>query len=285
MDRFSGLFAASVTPVRHDLRCDFDALAEHCKDLLARSCQGVVLFGSTGEGPSFTLRERKEALEQVIRLGVDPAKIIVGTTFAALEDAIELANYSVLMGTLAILSAPPFYYKKVPSEGIISFYREMLKRTKAQVILYHIPQYSNAPLSFSIVERLYKEFPEAIVGMKESEGNLEFTKELLQKLPNLHLFIGNELQIFEAHALGAKGAISGLANCFPEKIASQFQKSDNSIAALRALLADFPIFPAIKNIVAQQKGARFELMRPPVMALSESEAKKLQSALERWKLS
>lgn len=281
MSQFTGVFAASVTPLRQDYCCDTEALAAHCQDLLTRGCSGVVLFGTTGEGPSFSLRERKEALKKVIELGVDPQKIIVGATFSALDDVVELANFAMEQGTLAQLIAPPFFYKNVSDEGVYAFYKALVARTKAKIILYHIPQQSGVAISFSVTERLVHEFPESIVGLKESEANLPFTKELLARLPQLHLFVGSERMLFEAQQAGAKAAISGLANCFPEKVAALFQAADPFFDALKKVIAEFPIFPAIKCLVAQKKGASFLRMRPPVMALSENERTKLLQAVEK----
>ena len=48
--KFNGIYAASLTPLHADLTCDYDAYADHCKDLIAQGCSGVVLFGTTGEG-------------------------------------------------------------------------------------------------------------------------------------------------------------------------------------------------------------------------------------------
>jgi 4-hydroxy-tetrahydrodipicolinate synthase len=282
MNTLSGLFAASVTPMRHNFRCDFEALADHCKDLLVRGCDGVVLFGTTGEGPSFSLSERKEALKKVIELGLDPAKIIVGASFAALDDVIKLSKFACDAGCLALLIAPPFFYKKVSDEGVIAFYRQIILKVKMPIILYHIPQHSGVAITLPVAEALYKEFPETIVGLKESEGNFSFAKELLAKLPGFSLFVGNEAHIREAMLLGAKGTICGLANIYPELILSLFDKNDKSIVELQHILKGYPIFPAIKCLVEKMKGAAFHQMRPPLMALSESDACMLELQILNW---
>jgi 4-hydroxy-tetrahydrodipicolinate synthase len=38
--------------------------------LIASGCGGVTIFGTTGEGPSFSMAERREALDQMIAHGV-----------------------------------------------------------------------------------------------------------------------------------------------------------------------------------------------------------------------
>ena len=70
--KLSGIYPAALTPMHENGNCNARALADHCKDLIDRGCSGVVLFGATGEGPSFSVEERKEALKTVIALGIDP---------------------------------------------------------------------------------------------------------------------------------------------------------------------------------------------------------------------
>src|SRR6202008_4947024 len=55
--KLKGVFAAGLTPLRPDLSIDQPALAAHCRWLLERGCHGVALFGSTGEGTSFSVGE------------------------------------------------------------------------------------------------------------------------------------------------------------------------------------------------------------------------------------
>ncbi len=58
-----------------DLSCDHEALSEHCSDLIKKGCQGIVLLGTTGEGPSFSIRESNQIVERWVSSGFDPQKI------------------------------------------------------------------------------------------------------------------------------------------------------------------------------------------------------------------
>lgn len=263
MDMLSGLYAASVTPLRKDFSCDIEALTLHCKDLLERGCQGVVLFGTTGEGPSFSLRERIDILRQIAS-SIDPQKIIVGASFSAIQDVVELSHVAESLNCLALLISPPFYYKGVTNEGIIAFYSELVRHIHLPIILYHIPQVTGVPIPIEVVTHLYRQYPDKVVGIKESEGNFAITQALC-KLPGFKVFVGNESQIEEAIRIGASGAISGLANIYPNLMTMNREE----IAKLKRTLSDYPIFPAIKALVAKEKGASFELMRPPLVALTK----------------
>lgn len=80
-----GVYAAVLTPMNEDFSCNCEALVNHCNDLINRGCKGIVLFGTTGEGPSFSVAERAQVITNVIRLGIDPQKIIIG--ISALQSA------------------------------------------------------------------------------------------------------------------------------------------------------------------------------------------------------
>ena len=75
----AGVFAAMLMPLKRDGAIDDAALCRLALWLLTNGCNGVVLFGTTGEFPSFTLEERNATLDRLIEGGVPPAKIIVGT--------------------------------------------------------------------------------------------------------------------------------------------------------------------------------------------------------------
>lgn len=68
-DLQEGVYAAVLTPMHSDFTCNHRKLASHCFELIQQGCTGVALFGTTGEGPSFSLSERVEALENLILIG------------------------------------------------------------------------------------------------------------------------------------------------------------------------------------------------------------------------
>jgi 4-hydroxy-tetrahydrodipicolinate synthase len=272
-----GIYVASLTPMHEDLSCNCEALAAHCNDLIHKGCKGVVLFGTTGEGPSLSVPERIQILQEIIRLGIDPQKIIVSISCCAIDDTVTLASVAIDQQCAAILICPPFFYKNVADEGVINFYTQVIRsinHPELKMLLYHIPQYSGVSISINALRTLKNSFPHTIVGIKESEGNLAFIKEILST-GDIELFVGNELLISEAIRLGAAGGISGIANAYPELICSLYEfgkdpkAPDHNTTAHSILesLKNYPLFPAIKNLVEKQKGKEWHTMRPPLVPL------------------
>ena len=167
--KFSGVFPAVLTPLNSDLTCNYEELFMHINDLLNAGCRGIVLFGTNGESTSFSVRERIEIIKNIIQRGVNPACIIVGSGCTSVDDTVCLTKASVELKCSSVLIHPPFFFKNVPDEGIINFYREVIKHVsepELKVFLYHIPQVTCVPISLNVIERLMKEFPETVIGIK-----------------------------------------------------------------------------------------------------------------------
>jgi|694.fasta_scaffold02776_12 4-hydroxy-tetrahydrodipicolinate synthase len=272
----NGIYAASLTPMHEDLSCNYEEFAAHCNDLMRRGCSGVLVFGTTGEGSSFAVDEREKALEKIIALGVNPQKIIPVINCCAIQDTIRLTRHAVSQRCPVVLIGPPFYYKKIDQAGILAFYKKVIqeaRHSELKILLYHIPQYSGISITIDLIKTLREEFPNTLMGIKESEGNMAFTKQVLTTFPGFKVFVGHELQITEAVQLGASGGISGLANAYPELICSLYQSgnSQHTLQNIIETLKGYPLFPAIKYLVEKQKGNAWHALRPPLLPLSHGD--------------
>jgi 4-hydroxy-tetrahydrodipicolinate synthase len=264
-----GIYAATLTPIDADFQCNADALADHCLELLSRGCKGVVLFGTTGEGCSFTTQEKKRVIQEVVSKGLESQKIIIASGSACLQDTIDLSKFALQHKCLASLIVPPSFFKHVTEEGILAFYREAIRPfPQLPVILYHIPQFSGVPLTLNIVKTLCREFPN-IIGLKESEGNLSFTKSILENVPDVQVFVGMERQIPEAVSYGASGAICGMANIWPEVICKAYETGDaTEVESLSEPLRTLPFIPYFKKLLAAEKGHHWQRVVPPLSPLT-----------------
>ena len=213
--RLHGIWSASLTPVRPDLSIDLPLLIEHCRWQLARGCHGIALFGTTGEGTSFGVGERKAALEAVIAAGIPAATLMVGSGCAAFTDTVELSKHAVKQGCPGVLTLPPFFFKGLGEEGLFRCFAELVERVgdaRLRVYLYNIPQLSAVKFPVKVIERLLKAFPTAIAGLKDSSGDWTSTKEYLDAFPGWGLFTGWDPHLREVVRLGGAGTISGMPN-------------------------------------------------------------------------
>jgi len=294
---FRGIWPALLTPLNADLSIDHAKLAAHCKSLIARGCPGVTPFGTTGEGPSFTTAERKEAIEQLITNGIPASQIMVSTSCAALPETLELKRHAVNAGVHGCLMLPPFFLKGVPDQGIIDSYRYVIDgmgdaRSKLKLYLYHIPQVSGVSLSHHVIATLKKMYPTTILGIKDSACSTAHSVGLAEAfMKDLTVYVGFEPDLPEMGRRGSTGAISGLANFMPRVVHRLVTQPDapttpaerERIIKLLGLLEGYSLMPALKGIMAMLSGDEAWLrVRAPLVALTPEQFQALGKTINAF---
>src|SRR3546814_10242644 len=90
---------------------------------------------------------------------------------------------------------PPFYYKNVSDDGLYAAYDQVIQRvgdSRLKIFFYHFPQMSGVPISHDLIERLLKAYPDTIVGIKDSSGNLDNMLEMCRRFPGFGVFAGSD---------------------------------------------------------------------------------------------
>ncbi|HEY3048109.1 MAG TPA: dihydrodipicolinate synthase family protein [Polaromonas sp.] len=291
---FRGIWPALLTPLNEDLSIDHSRFAEHCKSLIARGCPGVTPFGTTGEGPSFSVAERKEAIDQLIKNGIPASQIMVSTSCAALPETLELTRHAVNAGVHGCLMLPPFFLKGVSDQGIIDSYRYVIDgmgsdRPKLKLYLYHIPQVSGVSLSHHVIATLKKMYPTIILGIKDSACTTAHSVGLAEAfMKDLTVYVGFEPDLPEMGRRGSTGAISGLANFMPRVIhrlvtqpnAPTTPAERERIIKLLGLLEGYSLMPALKGIMAMLTSDKAWLrVRAPLVALTPEQFQALEKTI------
>lgn len=277
MNYFKGVYAAPPTPVKSPYCINTKELSTHCHWLLSQRINGIVLFGTTGEGPSFSLQQRKHALDECIDAGINPKNIILVITATSVEDSIDLITHAAQKKCLGVLVMPPYYFPNITDEGVINFYRTVLKNVDSTIpaLLYHYPKISGIPLNFNIITTLAHEFSQ-VVGLKDSEGNIELLKSVQQSLPKFEILIGNDHYIQEVLKLGEIGIISGIAGVFPEPYKNlDFEKINHILAKIK----EIPTIAALKYLLFCKFGNCWEELMPPLAHLTTIQKNSLKELL------
>lgn len=286
-----GLWCATLSPL--DVRGALDAarLASHAQRLFAAGVDGIAPFGTTGEGQSFSLAERRAGLEALLAAGIAPQRILAATGCAALPDAIELTRHAMSAGCAGALVLPPFFFKDVTDEGIYAAYAKLIDGVgdnRLRLYLYHIPQVSGVGLSVAMVSRLAAAYPAIVAGVKDSSGSFDNSRALVAALPQLSIFVGHEPHLPALRKLGGAGTICGIANLYPRLMRRLYDSSLDSnpgadlplIESLIAALMRFPIFGALKSLQAELTGEEsWRALRVPLLPLSTAEARALDQAV------
>ena len=286
-----GVWCATLTPLTADGAPDIARLVAHTKRMFAAGVNGIALFGTTGEGQSFTVAERRAALDEMLAAGIEPARIIAATGCAALPDTIELTRHATRSGCAGVLIVPPFFFKGVGDAGVFGSYAQVIDTVadpRLRLYLYHIPQASGVPIALDVIQRLVEAYPRTIAGVKDSDGNLAHTRSLLARFPGLAIFVGHEPHLPAALSAGAAGTICGIANLFPRLIRRLHDHAladghHDDLARVERFIAavgGYPLFAAFKAIQADLSGdAAWDALRLPLTALDSEERRRMLAAV------
>ena len=283
--RIKGVLSPVVTPFTRDLAPDADRFVRHCKWLLSHGCSGLAVFGTNSEANSLSVDERVMLLEALVEAGVPASKLMPGTGCSALSDSVVLTAHAVKLGCAGVLMLPPFYYKGVSDEGLFRNFSEVVQRVaddRLQLYLYHIPPVSSVPISLGLIERLLKAHPKSIAGIKDSSGDWNNTKAVLDAFAKsgFDVFAGSETFLLDNMRHGGVGCITATGNVNPaaiDKVYRNWQSADADklqagITATRMAVQKVPMIPALKAIVAKfSDDPEWSTVRPPLIENTQAQ--------------
>lgn len=281
-----GVYAAALTPLKEDLHVDHERLVGHCRWLLENGCDGLAVLGTTGEANSFSLAEKIGILETLSDAGIEGARLMPGTGCCSIPETVELTRRAVDLGAAGVLMLPPFYYKNVSDEGLFAAYSEVIERVgdaRLKVYLYHFPQMSAVPLSYDLIERLLKRYPDTIAGMKDSSGVFDNMAGAAVKFPGFGVFSGGDdflLPLLEKGGVGCITAVCNIACSLSAELYRVWQDDKGRAATLQKQLinvreaaSSYPYSAGLKSLMAHFSGdASWATVRPPLVALSAEQS-------------
>ena len=288
---FSGVLVPALTPFLADQRPNAETFVRHCKWLVQQGVHGLAIFGTTGEANSLSVEERMTLLDTLIENGIAVEQLLPGTGVCTLTDSVRLTQHATNHGCSGVLMLPPFYYKGVSDEGLFAFYSHVIDEvgdTRLRIYLYHIPPVSQVAISLNLIERLVKNYPTTVVGLKDSGGDWQYTLEILKNFPQLSVFPGSELFLLDGLRHGAAGCITATANVNPASIRLVFERRDETdadelqgkISQIRKAVQAYPMIPALKTIVADFYGeSEWRRVRPPLTQLTDQQQHELMNTL------
>jgi dihydrodipicolinate synthase/N-acetylneuraminate lyase len=266
MKGIEGVYVANVTPFRDDgsLAVDAGAYLDHVSWLAEMGVQGVVPFGTNGEGPSVTLGEKLQVLEMLFERGLR-TRIIPAVMQNNLPETLEMLRALEDYPATAVLVLPPYYFKPVEPEGMVRFYEPVLGATSHPVIVYHIPKYA-VPVPAEVVREL------PVWGVKDSGGEEGYAEAVLEG--GKGVLLGTEDDLWRRLGTGAPGVISALANFIPEEVIDVYRKHQEGDEAggkalseklqkARAMTKEYASPAVLKKLAQARHGAPMGTVRPP----------------------
>jgi 4-hydroxy-tetrahydrodipicolinate synthase len=290
----NAVLAAIATPVTPDYRPDMALLAARCRRLLGDGCDGIALFGTTGEGGEFAVADRQRALADLIAGGIAPSRLIVSAGALTLPDMTALAAHAATQGVAGVLLMPPTLYRSgIGEDGTYRFYATVIDRVARddlRLYLYHFPDICGVPITPRVIRRLSDRYGPIVAGVKDSGGDLAVTEDLLRRFSHLAIYTGTEVHVPAALASGGAGTICGLANVVAplmRRMSDGWTMDDRrrylpALRAVDAILSRGPFIPSLKAVIADQMGEpAWRRVVPPKMELPLADEQRLVADFRR----
>ena len=291
--RFGAVLTAMVTPFDDDGALNVDAAVKLAKWLTENGSDGLVLTGTTGEGPVLTDDEDVELWRAVVEAVTVP--VIAGTGTNDTRHTIELTKKAEQCGVDAALIVTP-YYNRPPQAGLEAHFRAVADSTKLPVLIYDIPIRTGRRVSRDTFVRLSD--VGNIVGVKDAALDVAGSAALRAAMPeSFEIYSGNDDQTLAlmaaARAVGVVSVASHWAGVHIAEMIAAAEKGDLGHAAdvNRRLLGswDFQTSDAAPNPIPTKTMMRVmghavgqcRLPMGPAPAGLEDEARRVLANLQR----
>ena len=281
-----GVYAASISIFNEDNSLNIAATVDHAESTIKSGLHGVFFFGSTGQSQLISTSEKKELIAKIASHKLKK-QFFLGTGCNSLKENIEIVKYATEYDFREFLIMPPAYYKGNTDEGVFKFYSLLIKAVpKIKIILYNFEKLSGYKFSPEFVTKLVKEYPDNIIGCKDSSYNLF---ENL-KLPNFLMFPGSEAKLLKGLELGCAGCISAVTNVthsLARKVFDDFEKKEtqsvnDKLIEVRETFDQYNLISALHSFLST-KDNKYKKVLPPLILLSQEKQQELVNKLNNIK--
>ena len=291
----AGIYAAAVTPLKADSTIDFESVPVLLRFLASRGCHGALLFGTTGEGPSFSPQEREAMLRsaRAFRHQLPGFRLLAGTGTPSLSETIALTKLAFDLDYDGVVVLPPYYFRNATDEGLLNWFSEVIRNAVPRdkyLLGYHFPGVAGIGFSLDLLARLKDGFPVQFAGIKDSSHNEAFAVEVGKRFgSDLAVFSGTDSHFQLALNNHAQGAITAPANLLSRglrEIWDLYQEGNDPgqaqalISEQRRVLEKYMPFPSsLKALMHELHALPQWAVKPPLEEMTES---CLQLALEEF---
>lgn len=213
-EKIKGLVAAPFTPMHPDGSLNLGAIRPYADHLAEQGIVGAFICGTTGEGFSMTVAERKAVAEAWVRASAGRLKVIVHVGHNCQADAAELAAHAQQCGAYAIASIAPNFYKPCCVEDLVGFFAPVAAAAPALPFYYYnMPSMSGVSLPVDKFLELGAEKIPTLQGVKFTHNNLmEMNQCLALGDGAFEILHGYDEILLCGLALGAKAAVGSTYN-------------------------------------------------------------------------
>lgn len=296
-----GLIAAPFTPLQADGMLNLNAVGDYARWLHRNGAVGAFICGTTGEGMSLTMDERRHLAERWVAVSPAGLRVIVHVGHNSLSDCCTLAAHAESIGADSIGCMSPFFFKPAGVAGLVDWCERVAAAApRLPFYYYHMPSMTGVSVKVSDFLGLAGMRIPNLAGIKFTFEDLEDYKRCLQ-LENgrFDVLFGRDELLLSGLALGARGAVGSTYNfaapLYQALIAAHDRGDQQEAAELQALAVrminafiqcgDHPVaaFKWFMGKVGVDCGpTRLPLCDPTAEQIAALEAKLEASGLFEW---
>ncbi|XP_054837717.1 N-acetylneuraminate lyase isoform X2 [Eublepharis macularius] len=281
--KLQGLVAATITPMTQNGEINLSVIGQYVDYLInEQDVKSVFVNGTTGEGLSLSVQERKLLAEEWVAKGKDKLDhVIIHVGALSLPESKGLAKHAAKIGADGIAIIAPFFFKQLNKDGLVAFLRDVASEAPGiPFYYYHIPPLTGIKMRVEELLDGMKEQIPTFQGVKFSDTDLLDFGRCVKKNEQGHLVLlyGVDEQLLSALTMGATGAVGSTYNYLGRAsnlILEAFGRGDLLAQKYQFCIQEFLSFVIAQGFGVAQTKAVMTLvsgipMGPPRLPLSSA---------------
>ncbi len=198
-----------VTPFDADGALDVDGAVSLARHLASHGSDGLVLAGTTGEGPVLEDAEKLDLFRAVAEAVTVPVVAATGSNDTAHTERLTRAASGCRVAGVLVVTP---YYNRPSAAGLEAHFRAAAAATELPVMLYDIPVRAGRRIGTDLLVRLSTEVPN-IVAVKDATGDVAAAAEVVEAAHDgFEVYCGDDSMTLPFLAIGGVGIVSVAAH-------------------------------------------------------------------------
>lgn len=210
----TGLVAAPFTAFHSDGSLNLETVERQAESLAEHGVSGAFVCGTTGEGASLSVAERKQLAERWTAAAGSTLRIVIHAGTNVLSDSIELAAHAQKVGAAAVGIIAPHFFKPATVADLIEWCAPIAAAApELPFYYYHMPAMTGVALPCAEFLAVAAERIPNLAGVKFTHENLmDYLACVELQGRRFDALFGRDEILLAALALGARGAIGSTYN-------------------------------------------------------------------------
>jgi len=182
----SGIFPPITTPFYPNGEVYYKKIESNVERYSRTPIAGIVVQGSTGEAILLSDQEKRDVLKAALAAAAPHKVMIAGTAAESAHETLRLTEYAAQVGyDVAMIRTPHYFKKQMLPANLLAFYRTVADQSPLPIIIYNFPQCTGYDMTADLIIELASH--PNIIGIKESSGNLDKVKTVVEGARNLNI--------------------------------------------------------------------------------------------------